>query len=455
MKTLIKLAFTLFFAVSLLPSFAQIDFNGPHYVKYGADAATREANHKNYAFFREAFKMNSYGDATKRLNELVVACPEANENIYIVGIKMFRTQMDEAETNEEKMKYLDEVLRMFDFRIQYFSEANGKVLKYNLMADKIKEVLRNDFAWDKKQDMVIKTAQTIFKEAKGDIDIAFYILYFNTITNKFLGDKLSPELVLSEYEAVTEGITNHTDEAKVDVQKTIDGYLLNSGAATCDNLVALFKPKYEADPNNLDLIKKIMRYLNNANCDDTPFKIQLAEKYYKLDPSADAAYSLATIFSAQKNTEKAVIYFKEAITRETNKATSSKYELRLAVTYLFGKKYELAATYAKRAIASDPRNGDAQFILSQAYAIGANDVSCEAFDKKMVYCLVYSTLEKAKALTSRESPLMNDIDKQMNTIKFHFPNMEEIFFKEGIKEGDSYTVNCGWIKGETKVRISK
>lgn len=455
MKTLIKSVFTLFLAMSLLPSFAQIDFNDPRYVKYGADVAAREANHKNYAFFREAFKMNSYGDATKRLNELIEACPEANENIYLVGIKMFRNQMDEVETDEEKMKYLDEVLRMFDYRIQYFSESNGKNVKYNLMADKIKEVLRNDFAWDKKQDMVVKTAQVIAKEAKNDVDITFYILYFNTITNKFLADKLSPELVLSEYEAVTEGIANHSDPTKDDVQKVIDSYLLNSGAATCDNLVALFKPKYEANPNNLDLIKKIMRYLNNANCDENPFKIQLAEKYYKLDPSAEAAYSLGTIFRAQKNVEKAVTYFKEAISREQNKAVASKYEQNLAVTYLINKKYELAATYAKRSVASDPRNGYAQFILAQAYTMGSTEVSCDAFSKRMVNCLIYTTLEKAKALTPRENSEYGDIEKQMSTIRFHFPTMEDIFFKEGTKEGDAYTVNCGWIKGETKVQISK
>lgn len=453
MKTLIKFAVSLIVAMTLSPviTFAQIDFNDPKYAKYGADAAIREANYKNYSFFREAFGMNSYGDATKRLNELIQACPDANENIYLVGMKMFRNQMDEAETEEDKLKFLNEVLRMFDLRAEYFGVTEGgKVKKYDIMADKVKELLRHDFAWEKDRDLIIKTANQIMKEAKNDIDITFYLVYFNTITNKFLEDKLAPEIVLAEYEAVTDGLSQNNDPRKEDVQRTVDSYLINSGAATCDNLVNLFKPKYESDPNNLELIKKIMRYLNNSNCDD-PFKTLLAEKYYKLDPSADAAYSLATTFAARKEMDKAITYFKEAITREQSKALVSKYELQLSLAYLVSRKFELAASYAKRAIASDPRNGYAQFILAQAYTIGSGDMTCDEFEKKAIFWLIASTLEKARTLTPKENPEMKEITKQLSTIKHYFPTMEDIFFKEGMKVGDNYTVNCGWIKGETKV----
>ncbi|MEG0499536.1 MAG: hypothetical protein RR550_00260 [Rikenellaceae bacterium] len=447
-----RIAVTLIAAIALFPSssFAQVDFNDQKYAKYGPDATAREANFRNYSFFLEAYRMKSYGDAAKRLNELIQACPEANENFYLYGIKMFRNQMEDAQTDAEKEKYLNEVLRMFDLRAEHFGVKDGAVLKYDLMADKVKELLRNDFAWDKNKDLIIKTANQIAKEAKNDIDLSFYIIYFNTITNKFLEDKLSSEVVLAEYEAISDGIAQSADQAKTEIQKTIDNYLVNSGAATCENLVRLFKPKYEKEPNNIDLIKKIMRYLNAGNCEDA-FKTQLAEKYYKLDPSADAAYSLACSFAARREMDKAIIYFKEAISRETNKAQISKYELRLATTYLIAKKNELAASYAKRAIASDPRNGYAQFILAQSYMLGVNDVACSAFDKKAIYWLISSTLEKAKAATSKDAPEMKDITKQLETIKFHFPTMEDIFFKEGMKVGDNYTVNCGWIRGETKV----
>lgn len=453
MKTLIRFAVSLIAAITLFPvgALAQVDFNSPQYAKYGADAATREANYKNYSFFLEAFKMNSYGDAAKRLNDLIQACPEANENFYLYGIRMYRNQMDEAKTDEEVEKFQTEVLRMIDLRAEYFGTKNGKVLKYNYMADKVKELLRIETSWDKNKDIIFKTVEQIAKEGKNDLDISFYMIYFNNITDKFLNDKLSSEVVLAQYELISDGLSLSEDPAKVDVQRTIDGYLIGSGAATCENLVNLFKPQFEKDPNNLDLIKKIMRYLNAGNCEDD-FKTHLAEKYYSLDPSADAAYSLACSFASKRDMPKAIRYFKEAVSRETNKALVSKYELRLAMTYLLAKNNESAASYARSAISSDPRNGYAQFILAQAYLLGADGATCTApLDKKAIYWLVYGILEKARAITSKDAPEMQEIVKQMNLVKNHFPSMEDIFYHGSIKVGDKYTVNCGWIKGETKV----
>lgn len=447
-----RFAVSLIAAITLFPlcALAQVDFNDPQYAKYGADAAAREANYKNYSFFLDAYKMSSYGDAAKRLNDLIQACPDANENFYLYGIRMYRSLMDDAKTDAEIEKFQNEVLRMIDLRIEYFGVKGDKVFKYNYMADKVKELLRNEASWDKNKDLIFKTVDQIVKEGKDNFDISFYILYFNIITDKFLSDKLSSEVVLAQYELISDGLSKSENPAKTDVQRTIDGYLIGSGAATCENLVNLFKPQFEKDPNNIDLIRKIMRYLNAGNCEDA-FKTQLAEKYYTLDPSADAAYSLACSFASRRDMPKAIKYFKEAISRETNKANVSKYELRLAMTYLIAKNNELAASYARSAVASDPRNGYAQFILAQAYLLGADGVSCTApFDKKAIYWLVYTTLEKARATTLNDAPEMKEIVKQMSVVKNHFPSMEDIFFHGSIKVGDKYTVNCGWIKGETK-----
>lgn len=454
MKTFIKIAICLVLTVTLLPSslFAQVSqWDDPKWAKFGKDNATREANVKNYSFFRDSYRMNSHGDVIKRLNELLVACPDAKEDVYTIGTRTYRMLIDEAETNEIKEGYIKELLRLYQLRSEHFGEKNGSIVKYNHLSERVLELLRHDFTWEKYKDQIIKESNFILKESKGNLNPEFIIIYFGTITNKFLEDKISAELVLSEYEVASEAIANCTQPTKDEIQKRIDGFLISSGAANCDNLITLFKPQYEKDPNNLDLIKKIMRHLNNANC-DSPFKLVLSEKYYKLDPSADAAYSLATTFAAQKNTEKAVQYFKEAIAREDNKALSSKYETQLAISYLVNKKNELSANHAKRAMVSDPRNGYAVFILAQAYTIGSSDVDCDGFEKKAVNWLIANTLEKAKALTSSDAAEMKDINKQLTTIRHYFPTTEDLFFKEGMKVGDSYTVNCGWIKGETKVQ---
>ena len=61
---------------------------------------------------------------------------------------------------------------------------------------------------------------------------------------------------------------------------------------------------------------------------------------------------------------------------------------------------------------------------------------------------------KAKTLIDPSSPQAKDVNRLLATYKQHFPNMEDIFFKE-LKVGDPFNVECGWIKGATKVYSPK
>lgn len=109
MKTILKLSLSFLVAMVLLPTlaFSQVNYDDPKFEKYGADAASREENVKNYSFFRESFSMNSYSDAAKRLEELIIACPEATENMYIIGLKIHRSFLEAAETDEARRVALD------------------------------------------------------------------------------------------------------------------------------------------------------------------------------------------------------------------------------------------------------------------------------------------------------------------------------------------------------------
>ena len=450
MKTLLKLSLSFILTLMLLPSvaFSQIDFNQERYSKYGETAADREKNFMNYSFFREAYKMGSKDDAMKRLQELIVACPGANENMYIIGLRLYRSVLENAETDEAKKTALNDIMKLYDLRAEHFSTRKGVNVKYCILGDKIKEIIRHNFMWEN-QTEIIKHANHVIKSAGHDLDLSCAMLYFKALTDRFLLDEVSAEIILVEFEMLSEAVTLSKDAGKDEAQKTLDGLLIQSGAADCTNLENLFKPQYDADPNNIALIKKIMRYLNANECDGA-FKTMLAEKYYKLEPSGEAAYSLATSFAAQKNYPKAIQYYKESILSEKDRGQRSKYEFRLAGMYLMNKNNKLAAIYAKKAIASDPRNGFAYFILSQAYAIGSTEITCGAFEKKTVYWLLYSILQKTQSLISQTSPQAAEIKKLLVMYKQHFPNMEDIFFKE-LKVGAPFNVECDWIKGTTKV----
>ncbi len=456
MKTILKffVAITAVIAMSATVANAQIDYeNDPKYKHLGADAATREEVLKKFSFLRDAWKMKSYDDYMTRYKEMIELCPNCYPNLYLFGIQLNRAKLNQTTDPAEREKYTKIMAEMYDGQIKYFGTKNGVDVSAPIYRQKMQLLMAVDF--NKYLEDIKKIMRTVAdKGIKNDNQVRDMIyLYFSTITTGFLSDEISAETVLDEYDYLSDAISKSQFPDKNVIQQPLDNLLLNSGAADCDNLVALFKPKYEKEPNNLELIKKIMRYLNEYNCDGE-FKVLVAEKYYKLDPSADAAYSLALSFAASGDTQKSEQYFKEAINRETNRTKKSKYQNRLAVDYLINKQYQSSANLAKGAISSDPRNGQAYFLLAQAYSISlaSGVVKCDAFEVKAAFWLVNDLLQKAKSLTPASAPAAKDIIKQIEAAKANIPTSEDLFFKEELKVGGAYNVNCGWVKGATKVQ---
>ncbi len=452
-----KKAIKLMMVVAVMVSFAStvlaqtINYNDPKYVHLGKDAAEREQVLRKYSFLRDAFKMNNYEDFMTRFNDLVEINPKTYENMYIYGVRLNKAKYAEATDPAEQDKYAKEVIRMYELQAENYGVKNGKNVSKTPLYNAFSFLVGIDYI---KYEKEIKSlSHRILNITENGLDYEFMLIYFGVITNEFLTDRVSPEEVLNEYDGLAQMVEKSNHPEKTRIQQSLDGLLLNSGAADCMNLETLFRAQYEARPNDVELIKKIMRYLNDYNCDG-PFKVLLSEKYYKLDPSADAAYSLALTFNSQGDTQKAITYLKEAITRETAREKKAKYQVRLATIYLISKQNQLASTTAKSAIASDPRNSMANFILAQAYSIALanNEVSCEAFEKKAAFWLVLDVLNKAKSLAAPYSNELKDIEKSISAVKANFPSSEDLFFRESLSIGKEYTVNCGWIKGKTTVK---
>lgn len=455
MKTLLKCGILFIFLFTLSPNLSfsqqQIDYSDEaKYGSYGEDAVSREENHRKYIFLHEAFSMRNFEDAIKRLEELISIRPMANENMYIIGLRLYRSNFTKAETPEVKASTLNDVLRMYDLRADHFGNGNGKSCKHVINGNKARLIISLEYMWDENVEYITKQVNDIIKNSGKDVDLSTILVYFKALTDKFMQDRIDANLVLTEFEVLSEYVDGSINPKKGEVQETLDALLVQSEAAGCDKLELLFKPQYQADPTNIALIKKILRFLDASDCSGA-FKTMLSEKYYKLDPSANAAYNLATSFASVKDYPKAIQYFNEAISRESNRVKLADYQFKLAGMYLQSGNYNQASVFAKKAILADPRKAYAYLILAQSYDLGSSEVTCGAFEKKTIYWLIVGTLEKGRTLLAKNSKMYNDVNKMIASYEKMFPSMEDIFFREGLKVGDRFSVNCGWIKGVTKI----
>ena len=103
----------------------------------------------------------------------------------------------------------------------------------------------------------------------------------------------------------------------------IEQIIESSGALDCNGLVEFYTPKYNATPNDAELISKVLRMFKKQDCSNE-FSIKLSEKLYQLAPSAEAAFNMARLFLKKEEFNKALSYYKEAYTSETNPQTKAK-----------------------------------------------------------------------------------------------------------------------------------
>ncbi|MBR0339902.1 MAG: enzyme of heme biosynthesis, partial [Alistipes sp.] len=97
-------------------------------------------------------------------------------------------------------------------------------------------------------------------------------------------------------------------------------------------------------------------------------------------------------------------------------------------------------------------DGLALYFLAQCYVAGSGDCGSE-LSKHAVYWIGYDYLQKALPLLEvTDASLAENAKKLANSYRSVFPTAEECFFAE-LKEGATYTINCGLAKGlSTRVR---
>lgn len=226
----------------------------------------------------------------------------------------------------------------------------------------------------------------------------------------------------------------------------VEQLFTSSGVATCENLVAIFAPKFRDNPNDIEQNKKIVAMLNYSNCNDKLLR-EITEAIYAADSSVEAAFNLGKMLEMEGDFTKAAGYYNEAIKKQGDKKLKSTYYCALGNLYNREPNNKPAArTAAYKAIESDESNGLAYLLLGNIYA-GVRNCGETDFAKQSIYWLVVDKYNKAKQV---DPNLTNEANRLIAIYSPYFPSKEEIFF-QGLSNGQTVTVGC-WINETTCVR---
>ncbi|MDR1582009.1 MAG: tetratricopeptide repeat protein [Prevotellaceae bacterium] len=435
MKTL---KFTVF---TLLVSVLSINLNAQ---KYGTDSIQCILNIQGY---RTEYMGKNYDAALPLWREVLKNCPQASQNIYIHGLTMMRYLIDKTTDPALKEARIDSLLMLYDKRFEYFNVKD----KANLLYTKAIEI-QNYKPDDHK---AIYNAYKVAIEANKEIDlmaVGKIMLSARELYEKKGITVMDFTNVYTEMVSIAETQIKASpdDTVKIALKAAIESAFLTTDAANCENLLKVLGERFYANKNNAEVVKTVVSLLQTKECTDSDLYYEAVEAYNKLNPSPGASYSLARVFYSKNDKEKATQYFKDAVETETDLTSKSTYFYEFGGLFLKEGKKDEAISYAKRAIAANPRNGKAYMLLGTAYAsiqgCGDDDVS-----KRAVYWVAVDQFVRAKQL---DPSIAAEANKSINMYSQYFPSVDDAFFLN-LLDGAKYKVECGPINETTIVRTRK
>lgn len=416
--------------------------------KYGADSANCI---KYLSFYKDYFKQKSYNEALPNWREAFKRCPPtANQTMLVDGTTLMRKLISQNSKNPVyREKLVDSLMMIHDIRIANYP-------KYAVTARNNKGLDLANYVQDD-PERLYKEYGEIIAGNKTKTKPTILLFYFDSAVELYKNGSLDEEEIIGVYEGCMELLSkmdpkDAADKEMVDDMKVkIEELFASNNIADCDKLIELYTPKFEADPQNIELAEKIVRFMSAADgCTDNALFISAATSIHKSNPTHASAYTLYKLNASTGKSAEAVKYLQEAIDREdSDVAQDAEYYYELAV-YNFKCGNNLAAEQAAKKViplaTTSEIKGKTYMLIGTIWG----GVRCDGNDiaKRAPYWVAVDYFERAKAA---DPELAAEANKRINEYKKYYPLTADAFMF-GVNDGETYQVSCGGFKANTTVR---
>jgi tetratricopeptide (TPR) repeat protein len=399
----------------------------------------------NLSLYKEFFKHNNYADAIKSWRQVFAECPVSSQNMYIDGVKMYKSFISKEKNPEVLEGYIDTLMLIYDRRMQYFND------EANVLGRKATDLLRY-----RKDDL--KAIEESYGYLKKSIELdndeardAVIILFINASVSLFRAGVFDQNVPISDYFMASEVIdmqlgNNSRSRRWLNARETIDEFMLEQNILDCEALNEFFGPKFDENSGDEAFLNKMISFYYNAGCDRSDMYAAASEKLYEINPSSASAYNLARLFVAKELYDKATLYYLEATQGEADNASKATYYYELALVTNVLKDPCQAIKFAREAIKLNPDYGEAYMLLGDSYIASRTNLG-EDFQQRTAF---WAAVDKYIQAKNVDPKLTDDANKKINDYSGLYPDGEACFFRD-LKEGDSYRVE-GCINEYTTVR---
>ena len=411
----------------------------------------------NISLYNEYLKTKNYDDAYTYWKKVFADAPVAQHSIYTNGAVILKRLAAGTKDMALRKGYADTLMLVYDQQLQYLDKLNQlrqspwtdyyvkgekahTYLTYyprmdnNKAYEMLKEVM--GLGKDKNQYYIISDFMKV-SAAKCKAD--------TTHREQFVQDYLiSAEYIASIAEKAQQASTPNPKlvEAVNTTKENVDAYFINSGAAECDQLEAIYAPKVEENKDNLEYLKKVVSVMGMLSCTESNTYYTASEYAHNIAPTAETAAGCAYRYFKRGEVDKSIEFFDQAIELDTTSAGKAEYCYKAAVILNSEKQLSKAKNYTTRAISLNGNKGAYYILLANIYAAAPkwND------DPNLNNCKYFVVLDKLYQAKRVDESVAEEANKMIAAYSTHAPAVEELFFL-GYKKGDQ--VKVGGIINET------
>lgn len=417
--------------------------------KYGPDSTECI---KYLSYYTEYYKQKNYDSALPNWRNAYKYCPPTSRySLLSDGTTLLRRLITQNAKNPVyKDQLVDSLMTLYKQRVEFWpkyatASLNNQALDmYNYMKDEPKKLFEG-----------LTEVVTINKtNTKPNI----FLFQLNTACDLYKDGLLDPEQVINTYETAVALLSSITPKNEVEgrmINQTIadiESLFIASQVASCENLIALFEPRFAAAPEDLDLAKNIVKMMTvTEGCTDNNLFLNAVTVMYNQEPSHTSAYYLYKLYAGRNDVDNAAKYMKEAVTfEESDGEADAGYFYELATFFVKNGKTADAYKAATAAVElSDTYDAKCYYLMGTIW--GSTVCGGDEIAKRAPYWVAVDYMQKAK---NADPALAEDADRMISQYRAYFPQTAEAFMYN-ITDGESYTVACNGMRAVTTVRTQK
>ncbi len=407
---------------------------------------------QNISIYSEYVKTNNFKDAYEPWKAVFTEAPTAQVGTYTNGVKILRALIASSKDAAEQQAYFDELMAVYDQRLKYLDQLNTLV-KTKSTKGAIIDLKAHDYIYFSGKAFDVNEAYGMLKTAidmeKANSDYFMLQDLMDVSSRKLKSDDTHKETFIQDYLMASEYAEEALEmapENQKSIYKTtkdnVDAYFINSGAATCENLQAIYGPKIEENKNDIEYLKQVINVMQLLKCTEEEAYFAASEAAHAIEPTAASAAGCGFLYYKKGEYDKSISYFDEAIEMESDLTKKSEYCYSAAAVLFTAKQYSKARQYANKAIEANPNSGKSYILIAQLYASAPNWDS----DPTMNKCTYFAVIDKLQRAKSVDPSVAEEANRLISAYSAHTPKTEDLFFL-GLKSGSTVKIG-GWI-GET------